>query len=170
MSKRKYPDGGHDYNSSNKRKKRPPTAGLKRAQKKDIQWFKGRLCEIKQSNAWFLKPTTELPNGYNKSKDVFLRPDFLPQHILPVMEGDTLEFLLGDRDKTRPMARKVRVSHYTPRTCKEITEYMNKLVKELDSDNVREILGQVLPCTALWKLFGSPVFQSTKGKLIVHCN
>ena len=168
MNKRKHPDDDHEYNSRNKKRKRQPIPGRNRFNKKDTKWLKGRLCQIKCDKAWYIKPRMELPNGYNTSKDVFLYPDKLAEHILPVMEGDILEFLLGDRDKTRPMARKVHVSQYTQRTCKEIEEYMTKLTKELGTSvNVKEILLQVLPCTAMWNFFGSPVFRHTTGWLII---
>jgi hypothetical protein len=155
--KRKLPDNGHETDSKSKKKKRPPTL------QKDTRWLKGRLCPIREQNAWFVNPTTELPDGYCKSKDVFLRPNCISQYVLPVMEGDMLEFILGDRDKTKPMARNVRVSQYTPRTCKELTEYIRKLTKDLDSVHVGKVLVQVLPCTALWRFLGSPEFKRTAG-------
>ena len=157
--KRKHPDGGHENVSINK-KRRQTTIGLKQAKGKDAQWYRGRLCPIRKQNAWFMKPMAELPDGYDKSKDVFMYPDYISQYILPVMEGDMLEFMLGDRDKTRPMARKVRVSQYSPRTCKELIEYIRKLIKNLEN---KKILGQILPCTAMWRFLGSPVFKSTAG-------
>ena len=144
-----------------KTKKRPPTLGLKA--KGAAQWYKGRLCPIRKESAWFIKPQLELPDGYDKSKDVFMYPNYISQYVLPLMEGDKLEFILGDRDKTRPMAQKVRVSQYSPRTCTELNEYIKKLSEELDSPNFKKILVQVLPCSAMWRFLGSPVFKNVPG-------
>jgi hypothetical protein len=163
--KRKHAGNGHETDSPKQKKKRPPTLGLKQAKgnEKDTPWFKGRLCPIKTPKAWFIKPMAELPEGYCKSKDVFMHPNYISEYVLPVTEGDMLEFILGDRDKTRPMAIKVRVSQYSPRTCKELTEYMRKLTKDLDGVQMKNVLVQVLPCTALWRFLGSPVFKKTAG-------
>ena len=145
-----------------KKKRRPPTLGLKQV-KVTTQWHKGRLCPIRKQNAWFIKPMVELPQGYDRSKDVFMYPNYISQYVLPVTEGDTLEFILGDRDKTKPMARKVRVSQYAPRTCKELVKYIRYLMDDLDCVSFRKILVQVLPCTAMWRFLGSPVFKNVQG-------
>ena len=145
-----------------KRKRRPPTLGLKET-KVTTQWCRGRLFPIRNQNAWFMKPMAELPDGYDKSKDVFMYPNYISEHVLPVMGGDMLEFILGDRDKTKPMARKVRVSQYSPRTCKELIEYIRKLTEDLDCVNLKKVLVQVLPCTAMWRFLGSPVFKNVSG-------
>ncbi len=157
--KRKCPESGHE-NVSISKKRRQTTIGLKQAKGKDAQWLKGRLYQVREQNAWLIKPMTKLPNGYCQFKDVVMYPKYISEYVLPVMEGDMLEFVLGDRDKTEPMARKVRVSQYSPRTCKELIEYIRKLIKDLEN---KKILGQVLPCTAMWRFFGSPVFKSTAG-------
>ena len=182
--KRNHPDNGHETDSPKQKKKRPPTLGLKQAKgnERDTPWFKGRLCPIlpvanqaphkteglprrliRKQTACFIKPTVELPEGYCKYKDVRMYPNYISEYVLPVTEGDMLEFVLGDRDKTRPMAIKVRVSQYSPRTCKELTEYMRKLTKDLDGVQMKNVLVQVLPCTALWRFLGSPVFKKTAG-------
>ena len=74
-----------------------------------------------------------------------------------------LDFVLGDRDKTRPMAHKVRICQYLPRTYKTLAEYIKKLTDDLNCTNFKNVLVQVLPCTAMWKFFGSPVFKDMKG-------
>ena len=144
------------------KKRSAPTLGLK-AKRTAMQWFRGRLCPIRKENAWFIKPMAELPEGYATNKDVFMYPNYISQHVLPLVEGDMLEFVLGDRDKTRPMAQKVRVSQYTPRTHKSLIEYVSCLTEELNTANVRKVLVQVLPCTAMWRLLGSPVFKGISG-------
>ena len=161
--KRKNPDSGHENVSIDKKRRRQPTIGLEQAKGKDAQWLKGRLCPIKQKNAWFIRPMTELPKGYCKSKDVFMYPNYISEYVLPVMEGDMLEFILDDRGKTKPMARKVRVSQYSTRTCKELIDYMRELISNLNGANSKKILVHVLPCTALWSFLGSPVFKNTAG-------
>ena len=143
-------------------KNRTPTLALKQPNL-NTQWYKGRLCPIKKQNAWFINPMLELPHGYDKTKDVFMYPNYISKYVLPVVEGDTMEFILGDRDKTKPMAQKVRVSQYSPRTCKELNEYIRKLTKEIDCVNFQNVLVQVLPCTAMWKFLGSPKFKGVQG-------
>ena len=146
-----------------KEKKRPiPTLGL-RAKRTSAQWYRGRLCPVRNENAWFIRPFTELPEGYAENKDVFAYPNYISQHVLPLVEGDMLEFVLGDRDKTRPMAQKVRVSQYTPRTRKDVIKYVRYLTEDLNTANVRKVLVQVLPCTAMWRFLGSPVFKGASG-------
>ena len=144
------------------RKRRPPTLGLK-AKGARTQWYKGRLCPIRKETAWFIKPLAELPDGYDKTKDVFMYPNYISQFVLPVKEGDMLEFVLGDRDKTKPMAYKVRISQYLPRTYDTLAEYIKKLTKDLNCGNFKNVLIQVLPCTAMWRFLGSPVFKDMKG-------
>lgn len=167
MPKRKSPDDGHDETGNIRKKgKGIPTVGLPERRKKDKEWLKGRLCPIKKENAWFIEPFAELPNGYDKSKDVFMYPKYISEYILPVKEGDKLEFMLGDRNKTRPMAYKVRIFQYSRRTLEELTEYMQKLIKNLDTKN--EVLVKVLPCTAMWSFLGSPKFKTATGLYFVH--
>ena len=146
-----------------KKKRRPPTLGLKHQAKVTTQWYRGRLCPIRKESAWFIKSMVELPEGYAKSKDVFMYPNYISQYVLPVVGGDTLEFILGDRDKSKPMALKVRVSQYSPRTCKELIEYIRSLSGGLDCVSFKKVLVQVLPCTAMWRFLGSPVFKNTSG-------
>jgi hypothetical protein len=151
-----------------KKRRRPPTLGLKQIKdlkqtKETTPWFKGRLCPIRKQTAWFIRPMVELPDGYDKSKDVFMYPNYISEYVLPVTVGDMLEFVLGDRDKTRPMARKVRVSQYAPRTRKELIEYIRTLTEDLDCVHVKKVLVQVMPCTAMWRFLGSPVFKNTAG-------
>ena len=145
-------------------KRRPPILGLKQQAQVTKQWYRGRLCPNKTKNAWFIKPVVELPNGYDKSKDVFMYPSYISQYVLPVVAGDTLEFILGDRDKTKPMAQKVRVSQYSPRSCEELTGYFRQLMEDLDSVGFQNVLVQVLPCTAMWRFFASPKFTDVQDK------
>ena len=105
----------------------------------------------------------ELPDGYDKSKDVFMYPNYISEYVLPVVEGDMLDFILGDRDKTKPMAQKIRVSQYSPRTCKELTEYIRKLTEDLDCITFKKALVQILPCAAMWRFLGSPKFKRVQG-------
>ena len=127
------------------------------------QWLKGRLCPIRKETSWFVKPFSELPDGYEKTKDVFLYPNYISKEVLPVAEGDILEFVLGDRDKSRPMAIKVRVCQYSPRFQKDVVKYVRGLNMDLNSAMRRTVLTQVLPCTSMWKYLGSPVFRSNQG-------
>ena len=90
-------------------------------------------------------------------------PDNISKFVLPVVENDMLEFLLGERNKTKPMARKVRVAHYSPRTCSEIIKYIRKLILDLKDVYFEDVLTQVLPCTAMWMFLGSPVFRNKEG-------
>ncbi|XP_046847639.1 uncharacterized protein LOC124441242 [Xenia sp. Carnegie-2017] len=126
------------------------------------QWLKGRLCPIRKETSWFVKPFSELPDGYEKTKDVFLYPNYISKEVLPVAEGDILEFILGDRDKSRPMAIKVRVCQYSPRFQKDVVKYVRGLNMDLNSAMRRTVLTQVLPGTSMWKYLGSPVFRNNQ--------
>lgn len=161
--KRVHPESEHPNGSVKKKRKLPPTLGFHQAEEKVTQWYKGTLCPIKKNNPWFIRPLMELPRGYEKSKDVFMYPDNISKFVLPVVENDMLEFLLGERDKTKPMARKVRVSQYSPRTCKELIKYIRNLILELEGVYFENVLTQVLPCTAMWIFLGSPVFRNKEG-------
>ena len=66
--------------------------------KDKTQWHKGRLCAIKNDKTSFIKPFNTLPEGFT-NKDVFLNPDNISRHVLPVKNGDLVEFVLGDRNK-----------------------------------------------------------------------
>lgn len=155
--KRKSTENEHE--NGNIRKKRKGTQ-LKQG-KKNIEWLKGRLCPIESKDAWFIKPFEELPRGYNKFKDVFMYPKYISEYVLTVKAGDKLEFLLGDRNKTKPIAYRVRIFQYSSRTCEELTEYIKKLTKDLESK--KEALMKVLPCTAMWSFLGSPEFKIVTG-------
>ena len=161
--KRTHPEGQHGASSVKKRRKQS-TLGLDQSKEKITKWYEGRLCPIKKDNAWFIRPSDELPPGYEKSKDVFMHPDKISKFVLPVVQNDMLEFLLGERDKTKPMARKVRVSQYSPRTYKDLIEYIRKLNDDLKGVLFENVLTQILPCTAMWRFLGSPnVFQNKAG-------
>ena len=114
-----------------------------------------------------MKPMTELPEGYTTTRDVFMYPNYISQFILPVLQGDILEFILSDRDKTKPMAQKVRVSQYMPRTCKELIKYTRTLIEGLNTVDFKKVLVQVMPCTAMWRFLGSPVFKGEQGSYTV---
>ena len=161
MPKRKSPNDAHETGNIPKRRKGIQTVGLPQRRNKDKEWLKGRLCAIRNATALYIEPFAELPNGYSKSKDVFMSPKYISEYVLPVKEGDKLEFMLGDRDKTRPMAYKVRIFQYSRRTCEELTEYIKKLTKDLDTKN--EALVKVLPCTAMWSFLGTPKFKTVTG-------
>ncbi|XP_046847641.1 NFX1-type zinc finger-containing protein 1-like [Xenia sp. Carnegie-2017] len=145
----------------NTHKKKFKTIQLKAQE--TTQWLRGRLCPIRKDTAWFVKPFSELPDGYEKTKDVFLYPNYISKEVLPVAEGDILEFILGDRDKSRPMAIKVRVCQYSPRFQKDVIKYVRRLNMDLNSTKCKTILTQVLPCTSMWKYLGSPVFKDGPG-------
>ena len=122
------------------------------------QWHKGRLCPIRKTEAYFIKPSMELPEGYSVCKDVYMNPKNISQFLLPLKTGDELEFVLGERDKARPMARKVRVSQYSHRTYPVLKEYLQKFLEFLKSSDRNQALVETLPSTAMWCLLGSVHF------------
>lgn len=128
------------------------------------QWHQGELCPIKMEKAWFIKPYNDLPNGYDKTKDVFMHPSSISKYMLSLQEKDVLDFILGDRDKTKPMACRIRVSSFSSRTQTQVVDYLKKLVDHLKSAHVKQVLQQILPCDALWTFLGSPTFKSVEGK------
>ena len=134
--------------------------------KDKTQWLKGRLCEIKNEKSLFIKPSNDLPEGFT-NKDVYLNPDNISKYVLPVKGGDLVEFVLGDRNKTKPMARKVKISQYSPRTCQELLNYIEKLSDVLNSDDCKKVLLETLPKISMWSFLGSPVLVTQPGKLLL---
>lgn len=169
MSYNKTPKSGccHCYriNVRENMKRQPNKKRTVGVQPKDkTQWHKGRLCAI-QNNAIFIRPSQALPNGF-KHKDVYLNPGNISKYILPVKDHDSVEFVLGDRDKQRPMARKVKVTHYSMRACQEVREFIEQLTDNLKSAECKTVLMEVLPNTAMWNFLGSPVFEGNPLFLI----
>ena len=153
--KRVHSESDHPTGSVKKKRKLSPSFA---------QWYKGKLCPIEEDNpVYHIRPLMELPEGYEKSKNVLMYPDSISEFVLSVAQNDTLEFLLGERDKTKPMARKVRVSQYSSRTCRELIDYIRKLILDLEDVYFKNVLTQVLPCTAMWRFLGSPVFRNKEG-------
>lgn len=131
--------------------------------KDKTQWHKGRLCSI-TNKALFIKPTQSLPEEFT-DKDVYLNPDNISKYVLPVKGGDAVEFVLGDRNKARPMARKVKIFQYSQRTSEDLIDYIKKLTENLKSADCRKVLMETLPNTAMWSFFGSPNFTLQAGML-----
>ena len=125
--------------------------------KDKTQWHKGTLCTIKTEKSIFIKPLNTLPDGFTH-KDVYLNPGNISQYVLPVKGGDSVEFVLGDRNKARPMARKAKISQYSARTCQELLDYITKLSEDLNSADCKKVLMETLPNTAMWSFLGSPTF------------
>jgi hypothetical protein len=136
--------------------------------KDKTQWHKGRLCEINRNKkCLFINPLNDLPEGFTK-RDVYLNPDNISKYVLPVKGRDTVEFVLGDRDKTRPMVRKVRISQYSPRTCQELLDYIKKFSEDLNSEDCKKVLMETLPKITMWSFLGSPVFLTQEGMSVNH--
>ena len=119
------------------------------------QWHKGRLCPIGKTEAYFIKPSMALPEGYSAFKDVYMNPKNISKFLLPLKTGDELEFVLGERDKARPMARKVRVSQYSHRTYPVLREYLEKFLVFMKSLDRNQALVETLPSTTMWSFLGS---------------
>lgn len=122
------------------------------------QWYQGRLCTIKNDKAWFIKSFNNLPHEYDQTKDVFMYPDNIPKSVLPVRTGDIMEFILSDRDKSKPMARKARIYQYSPRPYNGVVEYIRKLIMALNSSICKRVLVEILPNLTMWNFLASPVF------------
>ena len=144
-----------DANSARKKKRK--TLGLKA--KESSRWLKGTLCSIEKSY-WFIKPTGDLPKGYDTKRDVYMQSDNISKYILPLKGGDLVEFVLGERDPAKPMARKVRVYRYSQRTCEELVDYLNQLTEDLNSAYYKTVLVETLPNIVMWSFLGSPTSTS----------
>ena len=151
-----------ETNSKKKpQKKKQKTLGLKA--KESSKWFKGTLCSVKNDTTvnkpWFIKPSGSLPEVYNKTKDVYMNRENISQYILPLTRGDSVEFVLGIRDKSKPMAIKVRVSRYSRRSCQELVDYIKSLSEYLNSALFKNVLVEILSNTVMWSFLGSPIFK-----------
>ena len=131
--------------------------------KKGSQWYRGRLRTITIDKGMFIKPFNDIPDGYDATKQVFLHSDKLSKYILPPKEGDIMEFLLDDRDKTKPMAYRARLSQYSPRSYDEVVQCIKKLIMDVNSDICRKMLVETLPNIAMWDFLASPVFIAQTG-------
>ena len=131
--------------------------------KERTQWHKGTLCPIRNEKAIFIKPSNGLPEGYNPNKDVFMHSDGVSRYALPLKEGDSVKFVLGDRNKEKPMARKVKLQQYSKRSCQELLEYIAKYTEDLKSPNCKQVLMETLSHTVMWRVLGSPVFERDTG-------
>ncbi|XP_028410574.1 NFX1-type zinc finger-containing protein 1-like [Dendronephthya gigantea] len=136
-----------------------------RKKRKKTEWRKGTLCPIKNERLLFIKPLNDLPKDYNQSKDVFMHCDGVSKYALPVKEGDSLKFVLGDRDKERPMAWKVKLQQYSKRSCQELLDYIAKYTQDLNSQDCKKVLMETLSHTVMWSVLGSPVFARDEGDL-----
>ena len=141
--------------------KRRRTFGLK--SKETTQWYEGTLCQIRNEKSMFIKPVNKLPDGYNTNKDVYMHFDNISKYVLPLKGGDSVEFVLGERDKEKPMARKVKVTQYSQRTSEELIAYITKLTGDLKSTDCKKALLENLSNTVMWGFFGSPIFVQDEG-------
>lgn len=128
------------------------------------EWYRGRLRTITNDKGLFIKPFNNLPDGYDTTKQVFLHHDKISNYILPPKEGDIMEFLLGDRDKTKPIAYQARISQYSPRSYDEIVQYIKRLIMDMNSDICKKVLVEILPNIATWDFLASPVFIAQTGR------
>jgi cold shock CspA family protein len=142
-------------------KKKRKTVGL--SQKESMQWHKGTLCQIRNEKSIFIKPLNELPEGYKKTKDVYMHSDNISKYVLALKGGDSVEFVLGERDKEKPMARKVKVIQYSKRTSRELLDYINKFTEDLKSADCKKVLMETLSNTVMWSFLGSPAFAKDEG-------
>ncbi|XP_028413718.1 NFX1-type zinc finger-containing protein 1-like [Dendronephthya gigantea] len=141
-------------------KKKRKTVGLK--QKENTQWHKGTLCPIRNEKSIFIKPRNVLPEEYNQNKDVFMHPDNVSKYVLPLKGGDSVEFVLGERDKERPMARKVKLQQYSKRSCQELLDYIAKYTQDLQSPDCKKVLMETLSNTIMWNFLASPAFAEDR--------
>jgi len=132
------------------------------------QWHRGILCTIRNDREWFIEPLSNLPYSSETTQEVFMSPDNVSKYVLPAKEGDTVEFLLGDRNKSKPMARKARILQYSLRTCDEVLQYMNKLTTDLNSNICKNLFVEILTNTEMWGFLASPVFATQTGRYSIR--
>ena len=143
------------------KKRRQRIIGLRA--REGMQWHKGTLCQVRNEKSMFIKPLGNLPDGYNPNKDVYMYSDNISKYVLPLKGGDSMEFVLGDRDKEKPMARKVKVSQYSQRTSKELVDYITNLTEYLSSADCKKVLMETLSNTVMWSFLGSPILAEDGG-------
>lgn len=123
------------------------------------------ICTIVNDKACFIKPFNNLPYGYDTTKEVFMYPDNISKYVLPPKGGDIMEFVLSDRDMSKPMARKAtRISQYSARTYDDVVQYIKKLITDLNSDICNKVLVEILPNITMWSFLASPVFIAQTGR------
>jgi len=157
----------HLHKSSNDAKVRAPMVSMTGTVVKLVGDCKGSI-----------RTFVNLPEDYAQNHPVHFKPWFVKSGGLSVKIGDTVEFSLGTKDKSWPMALSVRLTRATSRTPSEI-EVLIKVIKEnlmngtdgtrresvrktADKDNdTKETQGRIdwlldiLTCNAMWGAIGN---------------
>ena len=75
----------------------------------------------------FLKPTTNVPPGYPKYQNVYFSSKFVKSGGLQIKVGDRFEFLLGIKDKSKPMAFRMNLTEPVLRPINEIQQLIEDM-------------------------------------------
>ena len=156
--------------------------------------FQGTVVNCAEFNG-FIKAHAVLPQEYNPNKDVFFRLNIVKSGFLGIVAGDKVEFVLGTRDPSKPMAIKVTLiqcnrGHLVlEKYLSDIIDRLNELeTRKSDTDgnhhgtfhNVpsHEFLLSIVSCLPVWKcLSGCSVMSDdfihhllfVQVKLEEHC-
>ena len=124
-------------------------------------WYSGTVKGKPLEDVLYVRPIGKLPAGYI-NKDVFIRKQNITgySNLLPLKDGDKLEFLLSTRpqkkdttpDGIKPSAHAATVQSYrAPRTWKKLKDYFNSVKgRILDSGTKTEAINSIMKCHALW--------------------
>jgi len=93
-------------------------------------YHQGVIVRILNANNGFVKPTSQLPPGYSKTRDIFFRTINVRSSGLKPVVGDVIQFTLSTQDRDRPMALQISVVSFKRRRETELMQY-TKLITDL---------------------------------------
>ena len=177
---RRYGPFGSPSGSPSRKSKLSKLGTIKFGEAKSSQKYMlcGRVVLVNKAETFgFLEPKCKLPSEYPADENVRFDPRFVKSCGLGVKIGDVLEFTLGCKDVTKPMAFRVNLLRAGHRTCEEILSFINRISLSENEGNGRTeneigisvddqigddktgergfFLIDVLTCTALWDAIGN---------------
>ena len=148
-------------------------------------YLTGRIISVKDTNA-FIKPMSELPDGYNTDKDVYLNVGNVRSAGLKLIAGDIIRFSLSTQDKMRPMAIHASVLKFKQKWESEVVDYIDYATERLqatdndqgdeeseqntikkDKQSKTAFLVELVSCTAVWRCLGDPNEMSLDATMAI---
>ncbi len=125
--------------------------------------LRGEIVLLK-GDIGFIKPLTNLPEGYKQDKDVHFITEKVSSGHFRLMKGDEIVFTLG-KNLDRPSAFNVHLVKCTSRNVTSIQEYISEteiilrscgseVERIKDESQARSYVVSLLNCPAVWKCIG----------------
>ena len=153
----------------------------KRAAKIKRNPVQGRVINFTGNRArGFIKPD-RMPEGYPSDRDVMFYCDQVRSGYLNLIEGDTLGFTLGTKDKEKPMAFSVQLLRCAPRGADVLIDWIEQSLQKLQSGDEEhnrqrtKYAIEILSCDTIWETIGHcrnppDMFISSLLNLLLYIN